>query len=554
MITSLYIENVAVIEKTNIEFKDGFNVLTGETGAGKSILIDAINAVLGHRTSRDIIRTGAQRAVVCAAFENIGKSTEDILINNGFSLDEDMLILQRELSAGGKNICRINSRPAPLSVLRELGASLINIHGQHESYELMSPDRHLIYIDNYGNLSNELQSYREIYYKLRKIKKEINALKTEDAERQRKIDLLKYQTDEIDTADLKPGELEELTEQKNIIMNKEKLDSALEESYNLLSGDGDGGIMSMLRDCSYTIDSVSEYMPELEEVAQRIKNSFYDLQDCSSTLSDIISQSDESGFDIDYIEERLDLIYRLFRKYGSTVEEVLQFSQNAHKELDALEKYERNMENLTNEYNALLKQASVLAKELSSKRQQTALDFSQKVKQEMTYLNMPNVRLTVSFERTHLTENGCDKAEFLISANPGEEPKPVSKIASGGELSRMMLAIKSVLSDNDSISTLIFDEVDTGISGGASQKVGFKLKQLSEKKQVICVTHQAQIASLADNHYLIRKNIHGDRTYTEVTPLNFEQRKQELARIIGGVEITELTLKHAEEMLKQNNQ
>lgn len=551
MITSLYIENIAVIEKTNIEFKDGFNVLTGETGAGKSILINAINAVLGQRTSKDIIRTGAKNAVVIATFENINENIKDLLEENGFKIDDDTLILQREIFASGKNTCRINSRPTTLAMLKEISTSLISVHGQHESYNLMSPEKHLMYIDSFGETQEEIKTYKTEYTKLRKLKRKLNELKVDDNVKAQKIDLLKYQTNEIQKADLKINEVDELTELKNIALNKEKIADGLKNSYDTLAQTNPNNALSLLQESIYTLENISDYMPEISKICQRMNNSFYEIQDCSNDILELINSNEDEYVDIEFINERLDLIYKLFRKYGNSIEEVIAFYNKAKEELKTLEQYDINVENITKEYNEALKRTSVIAKELSQKRKSSAQVFADKVKVEMAYLNMPNVTLTVNFERTPLTETGCDKAEFLISANLGEPPKPVSKIASGGELSRMMLAIKAVLSNNDDTNTMIFDEIDTGISGGASQKVGLKLKEVSRNKQVICVTHQAQIASIADTHYLIEKKTENEKTFTQINELDFESRTKEIARIIGGLDITSLTLKHAEEMLTE---
>ncbi len=553
MISSLYIENIAVIEKTNIEFKNGFNVLTGETGAGKSILINAINAVLGQRTSKDIIRTGAKSAVVIATFENIKEDIKQFLEENGFSIEDDSIILQREIFSNGKNTCRINGRPTTLTMLKDISTNLISVHGQHESYNLMSPEKHLMYIDSFGDTFNDIEEYKKLYVELRKIKNKLNELKIDDAVRQQKIDLLKYQTNEISTADLKTDEEEQLIEQKTIATNKEKITDGLKETYNLLAQSSQANVISLTQESIYNLENIADCLPELKEINDRLNNCFYEIQDLSSEILNLINNSEETEYDLEFINERLDLIYKLYRKYGSSIEEVLEFYSKADKELKILEQYDINMESLKNDYNSLLKKTSVLAKALSDKRQKTALIFSDRVKAEMTYLNMPNVTLAVDFQRTPLTNTGCDKAEFLISANLGETPKPVSKIASGGELSRMMLAIKAVLSNNDDTDTLIFDEIDTGISGSSSQKVGLKLKEVSKNKQVICITHQAQIAALADTHYLIEKKFENNKTFTQINELEFESRTQEIARIIGGVEITQLTLKHAEEMLLATN-
>lgn len=550
MLSSLYIENIAVIEKTTIAFTEGFNVLTGETGAGKSIVIDAINAVLGKRVSKDMIRTGAQSAFVSAEFTGIDEKTASKMEEYGFPPDENgTLILQRELSRSGKTSCRVNMRPATAGALREIAEALIDIHGQHESSELMTPETHRLYIDNFACLKEDLEQYRALFYELRACKHALKDARTDGSERERRIDLLRYQTEEIDAASLIPGEQETLTEQKSILVNKERIMSALESAQYLLGGDSEHNAMRTLEEAARQLSAAADFMPELKTLSERVRDAFYEVQDCTSELADLSGAAGEDPYDLGEIEGRLDLIYRLSRKYGETVEDILAFSENARKELESLLRYDANMEELENKFNALYQKAREKAQRLSEKRKEAARLFAGRVREEMTYLDMPNVRLYVDFKETPLGENGMDKMELLISANPGEEPRPVAKIASGGELSRMMLAIKNVLAGNDGVQTLIFDEIDTGISGSASQKVGYKLKAVSKGRQVICVTHQAQIAALADTHFLISKQVEGERTYTQVKPLGFEQRKYELARIIGGVEITELTLRHAEEML-----
>lgn len=552
MIATLFIENIAVIEKASIDFTMGLNVLTGETGAGKSIIIDAINMVLGRRTSRDIIRTGAQYAVVSAVFEKIDEATRTAMETYGIPLEDDgTLVLQREIQQNGKNICRINARPVPVSVLKDVTANLIDLHGQHESYELISAQRHQEYIDSFGSLQEELAAYRQVFIKLKTCKRALDRAQTDDAQRARQVDLLRYQTEEIDSAQLVEGEQELLTEKRNVILHKEKIMRAFADAYDILNRDP-AGVLSLLEEAASDLQNVQDYIPEAAGLTARLQDMFYELQDCASELAHFQEQNEAPAENLAQIETRLDLIYRLSQKYGATILDILQFAQQAHAELKELEDYEVNLEKLQTEFNRLAEQASALAKHLSEKRRKCAQTFTRLVGEEMTYLDMPDARLFVDFKHTPLTENGCDKIEFLISANPGEEAKPVSKIASGGELSRMMLAIKNVMSDKEEhTKTLIFDEVDTGIGGSAAQKVGYKLKSVSKGKQVICVTHQAQIAALADAHFLIQKTVKDNRTFTQVERLTDEQRKYELARMIGGVKITDLTLQHAEEMLEK---
>lgn len=551
MLNSLYIENIAVIEKTNIDFTKGFNVLTGETGAGKSIIIGSINALLGGRISKDMIRSGADTAFVSGSFTVTNNVVYDLLNKYGFDCEDDEeLILQRKLTSSGKSSCRINGRPATLAILKEITAHLVNVHGQHESYNLMSPEKHITYIDSIGDLDSIKKEYRENLAILRECKRKLNNAQTDDSQRERQIDLLRYQINEIEEIDPKEGEYEQLTEERSKALNAQDIIKNISVAAAILSGGEDGsGCISLLKECSDYISEISEYMPQSENISRRISNVYYELQDCEEELSSLLDTVDTNPYRLEEIEERLDLLYKLSKKYGNTTEEILQFCENAKNELAQLEDYEFNLEHLQKEYNKYFQSTKALALQLSAKRKEISNEFMSRVKEEMTYLDMPNVNLKVNIERCPLNENGCDKLEFLISANPGEEPKSVSKIASGGELSRMMLAITNVIAANNIVATMIFDEVDTGISGSASQKVGYKLKALSATRQVICITHQAQIAALADTHFLIKKNVENNRTFTQVTPLNFKQRTHELARIIGGVSITELTLKHAEEML-----
>lgn len=551
MLNSLYIENIAVIEKTTIDFRNGFNVLTGETGAGKSIIIGSINALLGGRISKDMIRSGADYAFVSGSFTVTNKEVHTLLEQYGYECeDDDELILQRKLSASGKSSCRINGRPVTLSILKEITAHLVNIHGQHESYNLMSPEKHISYIDSIGDLENIKKEYRENLAILRECKKKLTMAQSDDSQRERQIDLLKYQIGEIEEVNPKEGEYEQLTEERNKAVNAQEIISNLSSAERLLSGSDEyEGCLSALRSCSELLNGITDYLPQAEKISERITTAFYELQDCSAEMSQLTDSVDADPYRLAEIEERLDSLYRLSKKYGSTTEEILEFCSNAKKELSNLEDYEFNIEKLQEQYDKYFQITKTLALKLSERRREISKEFMARVKDEMTYLDMPNVNLKVSIERCPLNENGCDKLEFLISANPGEEPKPVSKIASGGELSRMMLAITNVIASNNIVGTMIFDEVDTGISGSASQKVGYKLKALSDSRQVICITHQAQIAALADTHFLIKKTVDSNRTYTQVLQLDFEQRKHEVARIIGGVSITELTLKHAEEML-----
>lgn len=551
MLSNLYIENIAVIEKTSIDFKKGLNVMTGETGAGKSIVIDSINAVLGNRTSKELIRTGASSAFVSAEFTNLSEKALAVIDEAGFELEDGELLIQREISTTGKNKCRINGRPATVSTLKEIGVQLINIHGQHESYELMSPELHISYIDKLAGLESEIEAYQEVYKKYKKLSAELKKATVDESERERKIDLLKYQIDELEDADLRDGEYEELNEQKAVLQNSEKIIEAIMSSRALMNGDEESsGVLENLQEINSQLSDISEYMSEVEPINSRIESAIYELEDCLSELTGLTDLVDTDGGSLDSIEERLDLIYTLGKKYGSTIKEMLDFLDKAKKELNALVMYDENREALIKECDKAYKEAEKLAKALSEKRRATSSEFADKVCEEMAFLDMPNVKLVVVQEKCELNSLGCDNIEFLISTNPGEPPKPISKIASCGELSRMMLAVKNVLSDKDDIDTLIFDEVDTGISGSAAQKVGLKLREVSKSRQVLCVTHLAQIAAMGNSHFKISKSVRDEKTFTKVEELDHEGRKQELARIIGGTEMTKASLDYAEEMLR----
>lgn len=551
MLTNLYIENIAVIEKSNINFSSGLNVLTGETGAGKSIVIDAISAILGHRTSKEIIRTGAEKAYVSATFDNLNTETISKLADLGYEIEDDTLIISREISLNGKNNCRINSRPATVSTLKEIGLNLINIHGQHESYQLFSPETHIDYIDASGNYENLINEYYCSYKELKTTEKQLNSLNVDENKRLQEIDLLSYQVNEIENADLQIGEEEELNNERFVLQNSEKLTEMLTEAKIYADGDGNvTGALETLDNICTAISNGAGYNPNLSSLSEKLMDIYYNLQDCVSEINDNLENIDSDTYRLNDIEERLDLIHKLKRKYGSDIEEVLNYLQESKTRLEELTELDINKENLEKQYNVALSSTMNLAKKLTEIRLNTANSFVSKVQEQLVFLNMPNVRFTVSHEIQQLAKNGQDKLELLVSANLGEEPKPVAKIASGGELSRIMLAIKTVMAENDIIDTLIFDEVDAGISGSAAQKVGLKLKEVSQTRQVLCVTHQAQIAALANEHLLIKKETKDNKTYTNITTLDFEGRKRELARIIDGVDITDTALAHAEQLLK----
>lgn len=554
MLQTLYIENIAVIEKTSIDFNCGLNVLTGETGAGKSIIIDSINAIMGQRTSKEIIRTGESSAFVSAQFEDINDDVRAKLCELGFDDDEGTLILQRTLNQSGKSTCKINGRPATVSMLKELSKSLINIHGQHESYELFSPETHIDYIDSYGGCDSLLNDYKEKYKEYKILNKKLNEANTDESERLREIDLLSFQTNELFEADVKIGEEEALENEKTALMSFEKVFSLLNRAKMLLNGDenSDGGVEAV-DSAMNSVQKAAEYNSEYEPIAESISDAYYNLRDCADSIADAIDSLESDPQRLEEIEERLDLLNRLSRKYNCPCDELSDVAEQMQTRLDELINFDKNRDDLIIACDKAEKEAMSAAKKLQELRKKTAVKFADRVKQEMSFLNMPNVELVPQFEEVEFYSKGIDKVELLISANPGETPRPVAKIASGGELSRMMLAIKTVLASTDSVDTLIFDEVDTGISGSAAEKVGLKLREVSKSSQVLCVTHQAQIAALADYHYLIRKQIEQGRTFTEVMPLDHEDRKNELARIIGGVNITEAALSHAESMLTEYN-
>lgn len=551
MLSNLYIENIAVIEKTNIDFSEGFNVLTGETGAGKSIVIDSINAVLGQRTPKNIVRNGSESAFVSATFTDVSKFAEKKAESLGFSTEDGMIILQREMNISGRNTCRINSRPATVSALKELSSYLVNIHGQSDNAELMSPSLHLHYIDALAQNKKQLSDYRETYYEYVKVKEELENLNDDEEKRLNEIELLRYQIEELENAELKIGESESLNAEKTLLLNSDKITKSLIKSKSILDGDDDiDGVINMTDDAFSSLSIASRYQESLSDLSDRLANALYELKDITDLINDAISDIDSDPYRLEEIEERLDLIYRLSKKYGNTEEEMLSYLESAQNKLNELLDFDTNKEKLKENYEKLYNLALKKAQKLSSIRHDVATEFASSVQKEMAFLEMPNVRLKVAFSETELSKSGVDKVEFLISVNLGEDPKPVTKIASGGELSRMMLAIKTVLASHDIVETMIFDEIDTGISGSAAQKVGMKLKEVSKDRQVMCVTHQAQIAALADCHFLINKEFVNEKTYTEVIKLDMEGRVKELARIIDGVNITQTALDHAKKLIE----
>ena len=552
MLSQLYIENIAVIEKTGIDFHSGLNVLTGETGAGKSIVIDSINAVLGERTSRELVRTGARSAFVTAVFSDLGEQALNKLTELGYLPEEDgTVMIQREIHVDGRAVCRINSRPATVSVLKEIGPLLISIHGQHESYDLLSPDVHIRYIDRMGVPETLLSEYRSAYSTMQHLKSTLDSFHMDEAQKARQIDLLSYQINELEAADLRIGEQEELNKTRTRYLNSEKIAAAINTAKASLNGEeGLDGALSAVASAADALAEAEKYLPEIHELSERIRNIRYDLEDCGEEIRGFSSDLEYDPADLERIEDRLDILYRLGLKYGGSVENMLAFLEKSKSQLEDIQLSDERILQLTKEYQQAKAEAEKLAKEISACRKKTANNFTEKVKEELRFLDMPNIEFQVQQESCPMNPLGCDKLQFLISTNPGEPAKPMAKIASGGELSRIMLSIKTVLAGKDDIDTLIFDEVDTGISGSAAQKVGLKLHEVAGNRQVICVTHLAQIAALADAQYLIKKQVKANKTFTEVDELDYDGRKQELARIMGGSQITPLLLENAAEMLK----
>lgn len=547
MLKTLEIENIAVIEKTTVDFSSGLNVLTGETGAGKSIVVDSINAILGERTSKELVRHGAENAYVSAYFEDISENVRNKLIELGFESEEDnSLLITRKISASGKSACKINGKSATVSMLKEIGNVLVNIHGQHDSQALLNPDFQYKYIDMLFDDCSLLDEYKKSFKELISVRRRLKALTADETDKERKLELLEYQIKELEDADIKIGERDELSKRRSLINKSEAVSAALNSSLLAVNGDEEtDGIQSHINDC-YNSLSAFEEAKDICELFTDINDKLEDVKDKIDLL---FSSIDFNPDELEEIEDRLDLLYKFSSKYGETEEEMLAYLEDAKAKRNSIIYSDEELEKLNAQYDNIFEKTVELAQRLSDKRKKTARTFEKSVKSELEFLDMPKLQFVVSFEKGNLSSTGFDKVEFLISTNPGEPPKPLSKIASGGELSRIMLAIKNILSYNDTIGTLIFDEIDTGVSGRASQKIGLKLKSVSKNTQVICVTHSAQIASNADEHFLIQKEFIGDRTYTKVTELDYESRKKELARIMGGLEITDTLLKSAEEML-----
>lgn len=549
MLSNLQIENIAVIKSASIDFENGFNVMTGETGAGKSIVIDSLNAILGERTSRELIRSGADSASVCAEFQNVGDNVKNELEKLGIEKD-DTLIVSRKLTPDGKNVCRINGMPATVSMLKALGVQLVNIHGQLDNQSLLSPETHCSFIDKLAGSGRELNEFKELYSLYIKKENEVKSLNTDVNEKNRRLDILNYQIEEIQKADIRPGEKDELTEKLGFLRNAEKVLDLLHTAYAALNGDGEmPGAADVAADAASKLLSAADYSSDFAETANGVNDAAMNLSAYTEELRDKIYSLDYDPNETERAEERLDVIYRLSQKYGDSEEDILAYLENAEKERDALSFSDERAEQLRAETERAYNEALAAAKKLSEIRIEAGKKFSADVERELAFLDMPSVKFIVNDSVGELYENGIDNIEFLLSANAGEEPKPLSKIASGGELSRIMLAIKCVLSELDDIDTLIFDEIDSGVSGRAALKIAAKMKELSKTHQVICVTHLAQIAAFADEHKLISKEEKDGRTYTCITSLDYNGRKYELARIMGGLTVTQSILNSAEELL-----
>lgn len=548
MLKSLNIENIAVIEKADIEFSGGLNVLTGETGAGKSIVVDSINAILGERTSKDLVRHGADNANVVARFENINSDVETMLNDLGITPEEDKtLIISRKISNQGKSNCRINGAPCTVGMLKELGSKLVNIHGQHDSQQLLNSDMHYKFVDMLSDDKAIYDEYKKSFKNLVAVRKQLKKLTADADDKDKQLELLEYQINEISQADIKVGEIEQLKQRKTFLLNAKNIISALNTALSVINGDDDNaGVKSVVESSLADFDSIQDVDGDLKAIYNQCDAVNEQLEVLKDALSNKLYSIDYDESELDNIEERLNLLYNFANKYGETEQDMLNYLANAEKQRNSIVNSDEEIERLSDEYDSALDKTVRAADILSAHRKGLAYKLEQDVQEELLFLDMPKIKFSVNFEKGNLSLNGYDKIEFLISTNPGEPLKPLAKIASGGELSRIMLAIKNIVARYDVIDTLIFDEIDTGVSGRASRKIGLKLKDVSRHTQVICVTHSAQIASVADCHLLIEKRISLESTYTSVKSLDFEGRKRELARIMGGLEITDSLLKSAE--------
>lgn len=547
MLSLLHIENIAVIEQADISFDKGFNVLTGETGAGKSIVIDAISAILGQRAYRDMIRTGTSKASVRAVFTKVPNFPW--FEENGVEYDGETVI-QRDIFLDGKNVCRVNGTLVTVAILHKLGIQLINIHGQHDSASLFDEENHLRFLDAFADNGGLLADYREKFAAVSELRRQIDRMTMDEGEKLRRMETLKYQIAEIEKADLKSGEDEVLEQRRKLLQNSEKLSQGLEEaSEALLGGDDSDGAAALLAQAAYALSRIARYSDDYTGFQERLTDLKYQVQDIADEVRDSLDELSYSADELETIEARLDIIHRLRRKYGADCDEILAYLDKAQKELDEIEFADDRVEQLKKKLAKQEKQAWDAALALRKNRQEQGAVMAEKILSELSQLDMPRVQFQCRFRETELTSEGADAVAFYLSANAGEDLKPLSKVASGGELARIMLSMKNVLAEKDAVDTLIFDEVDTGVSGRAAQRIAEKLKSLAKHKQVLCVTHLPQLAALADTHMLIAKSEHDGRTYTTVTPLDRKGRAMELARIIGGTHITETTLKSAEEML-----
>lgn len=550
MLRTLDIENIAVIEKASVNFSDGLNVLTGETGAGKSIVVDSINAIMGERTSKELVRHNTDYGFVSAYFDDISKLICDKLKELGIEIDEEnSLLLSRKISSNGKSLCKVNGKTVTVSMLKEISSLLVNVHGQHDSQALLNPDLQYTYIDMLLNNKSVLADYKNSFKKLISVRRKLKSLANDESDKEKQLEILNFQIDELEAADIKIGEREELTKKRELIQKSEDIIKALNLAVSTINGDDENaGVEQACNDVSRMLFKYYE-TKEIFDVFNDINDKLELAKDKAEAL---LTSIDFSPEEIEMIDERLDLYYKFSNKYGKNEEEMLAFLENAKQKRNSILFADEELDRLNKEYDGLLNETVSLAEKLSCERKKVASDFEKNVKNELSFLDMPKMQFFVNFDKGNLSSTGFDKIEFMISANPGEPPKSLSKVASGGELSRIMLAIKSIISYNDTIGTLIFDEIDTGVSGRASQKIGLKLKSVSKNTQVICVTHSAQIASNANEHFLIQKKFDDNKTFTSVTPLDFEGRKSELARIMGGLEITDTLLQSAEELLNQN--
>lgn len=550
MLELLHIENIAIIEAADIEFAPGFNALTGETGAGKSIVIDSLSAVLGQRTSRELIRTGADKAFVSAAFSGTAPELTETL---GIQPEADgTLLLQREIQTDGKNVCRVNGRPVTVGQLRALGARLLNIHGQHDGQQLLDEEQHIVYLDSFGRVESLINTYAEKYKHFTDIRRQIGALQMDEAEKARRVDTLQYQIEELRRAKLKPGEEEELTARRGMLRNAEKfLGAVAGADYALNGDDSGGGALSALLQAQDALSGVRHLDDAFGQLYERLGEAYSEVYDIAATVEDKRGELDVSPGELDRVESRMDLLYRLKKKYGATVEDMLDYQARCEAELAQIEDAGDTLVRLEQALSKAEKEARQAAQALSDARKAAAEQLTAQILTELQQLDMGKIRFAVNFAEKPLDSDGMDTVRFLMSANVGEELRPIHKIASGGELARIMLAMKNVLSEQDHVGTMVFDEVDTGVSGRAAQKVAEKMARISRRKQVLCVTHLPQLAAMADTHFSVEKGERGGRTYTEVRRLDREQRRRELARLTGGSHVSQTMLDGAEELLVQ---